>query len=139
MAPLRVNVRRLREAIMAIDYTTPDGQVRLLISDVEEGDGQIFDDDQITGFLATNGDHVKRAAATALITIATSEVLISKVIKSQDLTTDGAKVADALRKNAEQLRREADDDEDREAGSFFDIVDFDPHRRGPELTGHGYL
>ena len=99
------------------DYTTPEAQVRLLIADVDTA-RQILTDGQITGFLALEADNVKRAAAAALDAIASSEVLVSKVIRTQDLATDGAKVATALRAHAQQLRAQADDED----GFFFDIV-----------------
>lgn len=108
---------------MPIEYDTDEGKVRLLIADTDENH-LIFEDAQITGFIsiARNGS-VKRAAADALDAIATSEALISKVIRTQDLQTDGAKLADALRKHATELRRQADDDDETDGGaSFFDII-----------------
>lgn len=108
---------------MAIDYTAPVGQVRLLISDVDEAN-PILDDPMIEGFLTLNAGHVRRAAADALDAIASSESLVSKVLKTQDLSTDGAKVADSLRKHADRLRQLADE---AEADDFaFDIVDYNP-------------
>jgi hypothetical protein len=77
---------------------------------------------------------VRRAAADALDTIATSEVLVSKVIRTQDLSTDGAKVADALRKQAQVLRQQADAADAAEDDGFFDVVDTLPPCRRPELT-----
>lgn len=88
---------------MATDVDT----VRLLIGDVDLSN-RLFTDDQVQGFLDVEGGSVKRAAAQALDTMASSEVLVSKVIKSQDLSTDGAKVADALRRHAAVLRTQAD-------------------------------
>jgi hypothetical protein len=115
---------------MAIDYTQPIGQVRLLTSDLTEGDF-LLEDDVITGYLALNSDNVRRAAADALDAIASSETLVSKAIRTQDLATDGAKVADSLRKHAATLRAQADDADDD--GFVFEIV---PPATGcrPELT-----
>ncbi|WP_426566385.1 hypothetical protein ACPPVT_07515 [Angustibacter sp. McL0619] len=114
-----------------MDYTTPDGQVRLLIADVaEDPDEQVLDDDQVAGFLALEAGVVKLAAAAALEAIAVSEVLVSKVIRTQDLATDGTKVSAELRARATALRAQAaelgelDDD-------AFTVVDFRP-RCGPE-------
>jgi len=115
-----------------MDYTTPTGQIRLLISDLSEP--PIFDDMILEGYLAMHdyvvGDPdsierpgIWRAAADALDAIATSEVLTSKVIRTQDLSTDGAKVADALRKQSTALRAKADQ-ADAEADSFFEIIPF---------------
>lgn len=106
---------------MSIDYTTDLGRVRLLIPDTDEATGLIFTDAQITAFLTLEGQIVKRAAAAAIEAIASSEVMVSKVIRSQDLQTDGAKVSDALLKRAAELRRQADEDD---PATGFDIVDF---------------
>jgi hypothetical protein len=81
-------------------------------------------------FLDLEGGNVKLAAAQAIDTNADNEALASKVLRTQDLSTDGAKVADALRKRAAALREQvlAEDD------GYFDIVDLGPSC-GPELTG----
>lgn len=112
---------------MAIDYTTDLGKVRLLIPDTDESN-QLFSDAQITAFLTMEGGIVKKAAAAALETIASNEAMVSKVIRAQDLSTDGAKVAAELRARAAELRRQVDED-DPDAGGF-DVVDFiDPFTR----------
>lgn len=104
--------------------------VRLLIADTATGPGeQLFRSDQIEDFLGLEGGHVKLAAAQALDSIAVSEVLVSKVIKTQDLSTDGAKVAAELRARAKELRRQVVDGEGSDDGGF-EIVDFvDPFSR----------
>lgn len=97
-------------------------RVRLLIADTDPA-SRLFRADQITDFLDMEGGSVKLAAAQALDAIAVSEVLVSKVIKTQDLSTDGAKVGAELRARAKELRRQvADSEGDDSAG--FDIVDF---------------
>lgn len=122
---------------MAVDFTIPVGQVRLLINDVNETT-PVFSDNEITAFLTLEGDVVKRAAAQAIDTIADNEALVSKVIKSQDLSTDGPKVADALRKRAAALRAQADkddaDDADGTTGGFFEFVPLNGQACPPELT-----
>lgn len=105
---------------MAIDYKTPVGQVRLRIADLDEA-AFILTDDQISGYLAMNDEDVRLAAADALDAIATSESLLSKAIRTQDLTTDGPKVAADLRKHAATLRVEAAAIIDAEGG-FFEII-----------------
>lgn len=135
---------------MAIDFTTPTGQVRLLIADVSEDTvRQVLTDEMIAGYLALAGIaagtedppswSVRRAAASALDAIATSEVLTSKVIRTQDLTTDGAKVAAELRAQAKAMRDRADADEDAaDDGSYMGVVEFSPYPPGrPELTERG--
>jgi hypothetical protein len=90
---------------MPVDVTTSLGQVRLLINDTT--DSPVFADPEIAAFLLLEGDNVKLAAAQALDTIADDEALTSKVIRSQDLATDGAAVAEGLRARAQQLRADA--------------------------------
>lgn len=87
------------------DTTTDIGRTRLLISDRDEAN-QIFTDAEITAFLDLEGT-VRLAAAQALDTIASNEALVQKVIRTQDLAADGAKLADALRKHADSLRNAA--------------------------------
>jgi hypothetical protein len=120
---------------MAIDYTRADGQVRLLIADV--GAVPVLSDQEIIGYLArwgllptdapTQRSGIARAAADALDAIATSEALISKVIRTQDLQTNGAETAAALRAHAKNLRDRAAADELAEDGTFFDAVEFAPY------------
>jgi hypothetical protein len=111
---------------------TDAGAVRLLLNDVDQGTA-VFTDAEITAFLTHEGGIVKLAAAQAIDTNADNEVLASKVLTTQDLSTDGAKLADALHKRAQALRdqhySQLEDD------GFFDIVEA-PNRRWPELTEH---
>lgn len=94
---------------MAIDYSTPIGQVRLLTADVDEA-SFLVSDSAIQGYLnLSRGPY--RAAAAVLDAMATSEVLLAKVIKTQDVSTDGAKVAAELRAQATALRARADDED----------------------------
>ena len=101
-----------------IDYGTEVGQMRLLLADTDE-ENFVLTDEQLQGYLAIEGHNLKRAAAAALDAIASSEALVSKVITTQDRSTDGAKVADALRKHAAALRARADAEETQEEESFF--------------------
>lgn len=117
-----------------IDYATPAGQVRLLIADVNIDD-PLFSPPEIVAFLTLAGDNVKRAAARALDVIAVSETLVSKKIRTQDLTTDGPAVAKALREQAQALRDEATAD-DEAAAAFFDVVPGPGGGGWPELTEH---
>lgn len=102
------------------DVTTPRGQVRLLLSDVDAATA-VFQDAEIDAFLALEGDSVKLAAAQAIDANATNEALASKVIKDHQLSTDGAKVADAMRKHAQALRDQVAGYDD---SGVFEIVDF---------------
>jgi hypothetical protein len=108
---------------MPIDYTSAVGQVRLLINDVDEPN-LVFPDDQLEAFLTLESGSVKRAAAQAIDAQATNEALAAKVLKTHAKETDGAKLADAMRKHADSLRKQADRDEDLADGGFaFEIVD----------------
>lgn len=117
---------------MAIDFNTALGQVRLLAADVAADPA--LSDDEVGGYLIRYGltplqtpqghrASINRAAADMIDAIATSEALISKVISTVDgLKTDGAKLADSLRKHAASLRAQADKDEstgDGELGPYF--------------------
>ena len=114
-----------------VDYTTPEGQVRLLIPDVvklvDPRDLQaepeyIFSDDQIAGFLAIERGNVKRAAASAVDVIATDEALVLKVIKTDDKETDGSKLLKELSVRAARLRADADREE--LGDTVFDLAEF---------------
>ncbi len=115
------------------DYATVVGQIRLLIPDTEQlGDladssvsaSYIFSDPQIQAFATLYANNVKRAAAQAKLVLATSEALISKVIKTDDLQTDGAKLGAELRAQAKQLQEEADKDAIQDSYEAFDVVDY---------------
>lgn len=111
-----------------LDPTTPIGKVRLLIPD-RHPLVLLFEDEDITAFLGMEGDSVKKAAALALESAASSEALISKVIRTQDLTTDGARVSAALLDRAARLREQADNDPE-DGGGGLDIIEFvPPHSR----------
>jgi hypothetical protein len=123
------------------DYDTDIGTVRALIPDVERvdftGEGvptYMFSDAHLRALLRlyasrpSEAGRIKRAAADAISAVANSEALISKVIKTEDLQTDGAKVANALLAGARQLRDDAErDDEQSEDEYAFQIVDFQPY------------
>ena len=81
---------------------------RLLIADQPGGepDRQLFTDDELALLIAAEGSTLAGAAA-ALDAIAVSEVLLSKKITTQDLSTDGPAVAAELRKQADSLRARA--------------------------------
>lgn len=96
-------------------------RVRLLTTDTDTTN-PIFQDAEIEDFLALEGDDVRLAAAQALDVIASSEALVLKVMKLLDLQTDGAKVADALRAHAKELRRQVAEGYGDMAG-MFDIAE----------------
>ena len=93
---------------MAFTYVlaTDVGKVRMIIPDRVDV-GHIFEDDEITALLTIEGSVIKLGAALALETIASDNVMVLKVIRLLDLTTDGAKVSDALLARAKLLRAQA--------------------------------
>lgn len=103
--------------------------VRDLITDIDE-DNLLLTDDQVARLLRVEGDP-RLAAARALDMIAVSEVLVSKKIRTQDLSTDGPAVAAELRALARQLRDEYDAEDAGWDG--FDVVGGRGSRR-PEHT-----
>lgn len=108
------------------DPSTNIGMVRLLTTDLDEV-SPLFTDAQITAFLTLESGNVRLAAAQALDTMASSEALVSKKIRTQDLQTDGPAVAEELRKRAEALRKQTEDIDPTTGEPFaFDIVDYDP-------------
>jgi len=117
--------------------STDQSDVRLLIADTSAAN-RIFSLSQIAQFLRLNSDNVRRAAAQALDTIAANEALVSKKLRTQDLSTDGPAVADALRKQAAELRRQADAGEGDTESNGFEIVEYEPYPYRAELTEWPY-
>ena len=108
------------------DYTTDVGKVRALLGDTDptnvaagEGTYLYFSDDEIDAFLTMYGDNEKLAAARCLETIAGSQALLLKSWSSDDLTVNGDRIAESLRKIAAQLREEALQDESSE---YFNMI-----------------
>lgn len=109
---------------ITVDPTTDIGRVRLLCTDLDEVE-PLFDDAHITAFLAMESGRVKRAAAQALETMASSEAIVSKAIRTLDLQTDGPKVASELRQRAKALREQDAEQADDGGAWGIEIVDFD--------------
>jgi len=108
---------------MAFTYNvaTDAGKVRLMIPDNVVA-RYIFEDDEIDAFLTIEGSVIKKAAALGLETLASNDALVLKVIRLLDLTTDGAKVSDALLKRAAKLREQAEDDDTGAAFDWAELV-----------------
>jgi hypothetical protein len=138
---------------VSLDVYPPDfgsviGQIRALVPDVEQVDYSdtgvaeyMFSDAHLRGLytiaMGEGSARIYRAAASALRALAVSEGLIQKVIRTEDLQTDGAKLAGALLSGAKQLDDRADAaDEDSE---IMMIVDFQPlPQDGFPLSLHGF-
>lgn len=109
------------------DVTTNRGKVRLLCTDTDAAN-VIFQDNEIDAFLTLMSSNVLRSGALALETIAGQQVLLLKVIKLLELSTDGASVARALLAQATKLKEQADAEEATEDGGAFDYAElvYDP-------------
>jgi len=118
-----------------IDYTSPIGQVRVLIPDLRKLEDlrdlrneprYLFTDDEILAFLAVNNGNVKRAAADACDAIGMDKALQLLVLKTDDKQTDGAKLLDAIVKRAKTLREQAREDDENNLS--FDVImpSYDP-------------
>lgn len=103
------------------DVTTDVGKIRLLITDTDSAD-PIFSDQEIDAFQSLETT-IRSTAALALETIARSEALTQKVIKTLQLSTDGAKLSQELRQHAAALRAQdmaVNDPDD----VFFDVAEW---------------
>lgn len=119
--------------------------VRTLIPDTdavfgENGDQYIFEDAQIDNFI-TVGGNVLRAAALACMAVGSSEAIISKIIRTQDLQTNGAQLQESFTNKAKVLFGRADAEEAKLGIDSFEIIDFRegwyPNR--VELTEYGTI
>ena len=73
-------------------------------------------------FLSLTSGNVKRAAALALVAIASDEVLVGKVVRVDDLQVSSHLVAEQLRKAADDLNAQADADDARSLNDEFQII-----------------
>jgi hypothetical protein len=114
--------------------TTPVGLVRFLVSDTQQlayDPGQparyIFPDEQYQAYITLAGEgRYKAAAANALRAMAAQEAIIGKVIRTEDLQVDGAKLADSLRLLARELdgQQKSEDDDAAVAEFGFEVVSY---------------
>lgn len=130
------------------DFSSVIGQIRALIPDVEQVDyadngtaEYMFADAHLRGLysiaMGEGSAKIYRAAASALRALAVSEGLIQKVIRTEDLQTDGAKLASALLAGAKQLEDQANAAD--EESEILTIVDFQPvPQDGFPYTLHGF-
>jgi hypothetical protein len=114
--------------VAPVDTSTSVGLVRVLLGDtdpvnVEDGVGEYlyFSDTEIEALVGLYDNNPKLAAARALETIAASQALLLKSWSSDDLTVRGDAIAEALRKLADQLRKEAGASE---ASDLFNLIPF---------------
>lgn len=95
-----------------MDELTDIEQVRLnLGEDIEDETTHVLSDAALATWLTAFNGSVDRATWRALITIATSEALISKKLTSQHLSTDGPALSAELRALAQTYKDMADADD----------------------------
>lgn len=109
------------------DFTTGAGKVRVLIPDLGTADGTVdsdylFSDDELDALLALYAGSIRRAAASAIDALAVNEVLLYRYLRTDDLTVDGSRGAEVLRKRAASLRAEADAEDAVALEEAFQIV-----------------
>lgn len=95
---------------------SPVGNVRVLIGDTDptqidpplgiSGTYLWYSDIEIEAIISMYGDSPRLAASRILMSIAASQALLLKKWSSDDLSVDGAAIAEALRKIAKDLRDE---------------------------------
>lgn len=114
--------------VAPVNYATNVGKVRVLLGDVDPenvsqgiGEYKYFSDDELVAVLQMYDHSVKLTAARCLETIASSQVLLLKSWSSDDLTVNGDKIAESLRRIAQQLRDEVLIEESSES---FELVPF---------------
>lgn len=118
--------------IPVIDYSEVVNQVRALIPDVERlpnpanpnADAEyMFTDEHLQALLNLNAGNIRLTAADACEVLGTSEAIIAKVIKTEDLQTDGAKVMGQFLARSKQLRAYALESTNDDVDGF-DIVPY---------------
>ncbi len=114
---------RAKPPAFTLDVSSSIGQMRVLIPDRDAAHA-LFADGELNVFLSLSGQDVMRAAALALETLASDQVMVLKVIRILDLSTDGASVARALLERATRLREQASETE-ASAEALFDFAELD--------------
>lgn len=110
--------------------------IRALIPDTEavfDGD-TMFTDTEIGYYYLAGSGNMLRAAGLACMAIGSSEAIISKIIRTQDLQTNGATLQDSFTNKAKVLFARADKEDDLADSSYFQIIDFGWAGDRPELT-----
>lgn len=126
----RIDTMDENELILALREQIPDDAAVF----GENEDEHMFSDQTLGRFLKRANNSILRAAGLACLAIANSEALISKVIRTQDLQTNGPAVADALNKTAAKYFELADKEDSIQDSAYFEIVDFPVGHYRAELT-----
>lgn len=112
--------------------------IRVLVPDTDaiygdDEDQYLFSDPEYGSFYSVARGNIVRAAGYAMIAIGNSEGIISKVIKTQDLQTNGADLQAQFRQAGTMMLNRADKEEANEDMYHgFELIF--PKKRRPELT-----
>jgi len=87
------------------DYSTPVGQIRLLLGD--DDTPYVFSDDKIKAMLVIYKNSVQLTAAAFFDTIAQNTVLLYKIVCTDDLQVNGGEMSKVFTQRARDLRDEA--------------------------------
>lgn len=125
---------------IGVNFASPVGQLRALIPDIEllpdptdpSKMEYVFSDEHLSALIALNNGNIRLAYSDVLYALGTVEALVSKVIKTEDLQTDGAKLMTQFRMQAAEVRRQAKA-EDENIGGLILVEGHTPHRH-PELS-----
>ena len=112
-----------------------DGDLTLIRLHVADPGGELLTDDQVEAVYADRKGSIARTVADLLRIIAASELLVSKKISTQDLTTDGPAVDRELRAQAAEWEARAEAEESEpEPESFSGFIPGAPpgRREGEE-------
>lgn len=113
--------------------------VRTLIPDTEAvfgptEDQTMFADSDIENFITLGKGNLLRAAGLAMIAVGNSEALILKIIKTQDLSTNGAELQNQWRQAGKLMLDRADKEDETADAEYFQIIDYGWGSYPPELT-----
>jgi hypothetical protein len=118
------------EGTYPVDPETNVGVVRLLVGDtdsqkINERNGTAeflwYSDKEIEALLRINGDNPKPVAVHILRQVAVSSALLLKKYTSDELSVDGAAIAEALLRAANAMERAHNADDAGEANSYFRV------------------
>lgn len=125
------------------DGATDIGKMRLALGDSDyteydppqSGFGvyQLFSDAELQAFLDLAGGNVARAIAMAYRQIGASWASSGATVKTDDLTYSAKDSVGNWINLASYWDKVADDQDERAANNFFDLVDLGATRRGPDF------
>ena len=101
--------------------------IRLHLTDL--GPDYLLSDQDLKALYTDSGQSVARTVASGLRTIAASELLVSKKISTQDLTTDGPAISAELRALAREWDAKADAEQEVEPSAFSGFIGGAPATR----------